>query len=559
MKGRKPTAKNLAAGIQVYQTVRLDDDGWQLLSYDTEPGTGFLFRDTNTKSKRLEILYWQECERQDEAQLVIEAESGNVGIGALNPTDKLTIRGGGLSFQQAGKTAEMGIDYDAAKGLWIKARTGKAKDVDKEVLTIKPDGAITATGKFNATGGLAVTGSLSAGSITAESLTSKTVAADTEVSVGSTKMTAGTVSAQKLTASQEITVGTTKLATASVSAQKLTASAEVSVGNTTLTTEGVSGKTLSATDEIKASNVQGTGTGGSLTLSGGQGALFLRGKTVTIGSESSEIFAMNDLMMGDNKKILLKGTDDNHGIRYGGGVQFAEQLVDGPVIFGWAGGALGIRDRDKANNKEMIALVWTQEGKIGIGVTKPEGRLEIKGTAANTIIKFGGKNGDVHHLSSARDMVFNSVDGAFAFRKLTNFNDLNTHEPDLIHIGPTGDLTVKGDVKSKGKVLKSSSRELKENISALTVDEALATLQALHPIKYDYRGAHAFRQNLGFIAEEMPANLASEDRKYISPFEVIPVLTRVAQAQQRTIAALQATIRALQTAVQQSDIAPLKG
>lgn len=98
------------------------------------------------------------------------------------------------------------------------------------------------------------------------------------------------------------------------------------------------------------------------------------------------------------------------------------------------------------------------------------------------------------------------------------------------------------------------SREFKENISAISVEEAVTTLEALNPIRYDYKGQKAFRQNLGFIAEEMPDNLASEDRKSVSPFEVIPVLTRVAKEQQKSIARLQETIRALQEEVRQNTV-----
>jgi len=93
------------------------------------------------------------------------------------------------------------------------------------------------------------------------------------------------------------------------------------------------------------------------------------------------------------------------------------------------------------------------------------------------------------------------------------------------------------------------SREFKENISDLTAFEAMATLQNLTPVKYDYKGEKTFRPNLGFIAEDMPDNLASEDRKSISPFEVVPILTKVAKEQQRVIAELKETIRTLQDAV----------
>jgi hypothetical protein len=83
------------------------------------------------------------------------------------------------------------------------------------------------------------------------------------------------------------------------------------------------------------------------------------------------------------------------------------------------------------------------------------------------------------------------------------------------------------------------SRDLKENIASISPQEATNTLQQLNPVKYDYKNEKAFRPNLGFIAEEMPDNLASYDRKSLSPFEVTPILTKVVQEQQKTIALLQ--------------------
>ena len=109
-----------------------------------------------------------------------------------------------------------------------------------------------------------------------------------------------------------------------------------------------------------------------------------------------------------------------------------------------------------------------------------------------------------------------------------------------------------GELKDQEEwtLVMSCSREFKENISDLTALEAITTLQNLNPVKYDYKEAKAFRQNLGFIAEDMPENLASEDRKSISPFEVVPILTRVAKEQQRVIAELQETVRTLEEEMQ---------
>lgn len=45
---------------------------------------------------------------------------------------------------------------------------------------------------------------------------------------------------------------------------------------------------------------------------------------------------------------------------------------------------------------------------------------------------------------------------------------------------------------------------------------------------------------LGFIAEDVPEVVASKDRKGLSPMDIVAVLTKVVQAQQRKIEALEA-------------------
>jgi hypothetical protein len=99
----------------------------------------------------------------------------------------------------------------------------------------------------------------------------------------------------------------------------------------------------------------------------------------------------------------------------------------------------------------------------------------------------------------------------------------------------------------------SCSRDIKENIVSLTAEEANNTIAQLNAVKYDYKGEPAFRPNLGFIAEEMPDSLASADRKSLSPFEVIPVLTRVVQEQQQKIDSLQLEVSELQKKLAHSE------
>lgn len=81
----------------------------------------------------------------------------------------------------------------------------------------------------------------------------------------------------------------------------------------------------------------------------------------------------------------------------------------------------------------------------------------------------------------------------------------------------------------------ASSREYKENIRTLTTEEANHALDGLSPVKYNYK-TDKEDNHVGFIAEDVPALVATKDRKGLSPMDIVAVLTRVVQEQKNTIA-----------------------
>jgi len=85
----------------------------------------------------------------------------------------------------------------------------------------------------------------------------------------------------------------------------------------------------------------------------------------------------------------------------------------------------------------------------------------------------------------------------------------------------------------------ASSRSLKENIRALRAEDAQAALSQLAPVRFNYR-ADAGEECLGFIAEDVPSLVATGDRKGLSPMDIVAVLTKVVQEQQKTIDELRA-------------------
>jgi len=92
-------------------------------------------------------------------------------------------------------------------------------------------------------------------------------------------------------------------------------------------------------------------------------------------------------------------------------------------------------------------------------------------------------------------------------------------------------------VTTGGVWTNASSREYKRDIDELTRDEAMDVLKGLNPVKFSYKGKPE-EKHVGFIAEDAPALVASEDRKGMSSMDVVAVLTKVVQEQQKTIAEL---------------------
>ena len=93
-------------------------------------------------------------------------------------------------------------------------------------------------------------------------------------------------------------------------------------------------------------------------------------------------------------------------------------------------------------------------------------------------------------------------------------------------------------VTTGGVWTNASSREYKDNIEALTTDEAFGTLKGLNPVKYAYK-KDLTEKHVGFIAEEAPDLVATKDRKGLSSMDIVAVLTKVVQEQQGLIKDLQ--------------------
>jgi hypothetical protein len=185
-------------------------------------------------------------------------------------------------------------------------------------------------------------------------------------------------------------------------------------------------------------------------------------------------------------------------------------------------------------------------GRIGLGTATPEMALHIvNGETPGLRLDQDGTGGwtpqvwDVAGNEShffIRD-VTNSESIPFKIEPATPTDTLALAGSGYVGIGttqPTAKLHVEGDAFVKGNLEVGSSRELKENIHALGAGEAMATLKELQPVRYNYK-TEPGEETIGFIAEDVPDLVATNSRKSLNPMDMVAVLARVTQEQQKII------------------------
>jgi len=173
--------------------------------------------------------------------------------------------------------------------------------------------------------------------------------------------------------------------------------------------------------------------------------------------------------------------------------------------------------------------IMTINGKLGIGTKTPAYPMELNTTGTNACFVLKRTNGATSYINATNEYAnFGSVTdhplrlmvNSACRMRLDNDNSLT--------------MTSGATCTSGGVWTNASSRDLKENIECLSGDEAVNALHNLNPVKYNYKADKSDR-HVGFIAEDVPELVATEDRKGMSPMDVVAVLTKVVQEQQNLI------------------------
>jgi outer membrane biosynthesis protein TonB len=182
---------------------------------------------------------------------------------------------------------------------------------------------------------------------------------------------------------------------------------------------------------------------------------------------------------------------------------------------------------------------------VGIGTTDPQQRLEVNGSiqiheqnssvAGLMITQSTGDTGYIlHNRASTLTIGAGSVDRLTIDRNgNVGFGVSRPTHPIEMASG--------AHVTAGGVWTNSSSRQRKENIAALSVEEALQALADLQPVQFRYKN-DAEESYVGFIAEDVPDLVAMDNRQSLSAMDIVAVLTKVVQNQQRRIEELEARL-----------------
>ncbi len=216
-------------------------------------------------------------------------------------------------------------------------------------------------------------------------------------------------------------------------------------------------------------------------------------------------------------------------------------------------------------------LVLDSSGNVGIGTSNPQGQLHISGSSGGDVFSGMGPDllaGPAFNFGYAGSSFglgsgfFNArpAAGTVAPNPALYFMTNNIERMVVDNVGQIGvDLDTTpldgfdpqhpihaeqsgARLTAAGVWTNASSRALKAGIEPLTLAEASAALGALEPVKFHYRVEPTDSQ-VGFIAEDVPDLVATPDRTTLAPTDIVGVLTRVVQDQQRVLEELQPLVQ----------------
>lgn len=227
------------------------------------------------------------------------------------------------------------------------------------------------------------------------------------------------------------------------------------------------------------------------------------------------------------------------------------------------GGSVRIR----AAQSEATSVVFQDNGYVGIRETAPVAPLHVAGTndlslSTHGLLVLGNINStnmaldgneiqvrsngaaSTLHLNYEGGSILACNQGTGEFRfgpsnkyiRLRNTGtqlDIDVSSGDHLYInnGGTGSVFVRNAVHV-------STRTIKDNIFDLPLDDAYNILEDLMPVCFHYTNDPNQRTVLGFIAEDVPDIIASDDHKAINYNSIVATLTGIVRDQSKQLEGL---------------------
>lgn len=336
-----------------------------------------------------------------------QGSAGNVAIGspAYVPTSLLQVRNGSVAFE--GTTGNTPLSGAGTRLMWIPSKGAFRAGV---VASNSWDDASIGTNSFAVNFSTKASGaeSFASGYASAATGSSTFVTGNFNAVSGACSFSAG--AGNNVTATGATAFGTYH----NVKAYTEFVAGQYSIDGNYNTTNWV------LTDPLF---VIGNGTSASARSNA---VTILKNGNIGIGNGNMSLndkLSIGGTLRMNNNNIFLSG-DANHGIGYYGVFtgtgNYAGYGIDGPVVFGWSGGALGTKNAGINN----IALSWNTAGNVGIGTSNPGSyRLAVEG-------KIGAREVVVTNATWA-DFVFAPDYKLKSLNEVENYIKENKHLPEI--------------------------------------------------------------------------------------------------------------------------------
>jgi hypothetical protein len=223
-----------------------------------------------------------------------------------------------------------------------------------------------------------------------------------------------------------------------------------------------------------------------------------------------------------NVPLIAQSNSTAIGVINGSGRQAFALNIDGNGGTTNTRGVPTLYDKYDGSWHQCLSL---KNGNVGIGTTSPAARLSVAGGGAT-----------INGVALGTDVP--GIDYPFEYESVgvtnTGFN-LRLQSPNWIFFHTGDSLSQKWGLDEGGNWVKSSSRMLKENIADFTTRDAVSALAGLKPVTYNWKDDQERTTRLGFIAEDTPGIATTPDKTSIIPFNILTILAKAVQEQQRKI------------------------